>query len=86
MKRGADADARDNVPGEDEIAALHKGPGTSLGKSPRRAPRKKAAPNRRWQEEPDLPSMILALPCNKTESDAHARHELFNDYFDPVRA
>ena len=84
LKRGADSDARDNVPGEDEIVGLHKST-AGQGKSPRRASRKKAAPNRRWQDEPDLPSTVLALPCDNTEGDALARLELFTDYFDPVR-
>jgi Ca2+-binding EF-hand superfamily protein len=82
LSRGADNDARDNVPGEDELANMHK----AAGVSPRHSPRRRAAPSRKWQEEQDLPSMILALPCNKTEGDARARRELFADYFDPVGA
>ena len=89
LGRGLDKDARDNVPGEDDLTTLHKmmggvsGAGSTSPRKARGAAVREVRPNRRWQVQPDLPQMVLALPCEKTEADLLARGELFADFLDP---
>lgn len=90
LLKGLDNDARDNVPGEDDVLVLHQKASPRRGRHLRKTAAGGGAaggaavqPNRRWQGEPDLPRMILALPCEKTERDALARRELFEEFCDP---